>query len=90
MDVNCAVHLLEISSTQKWKNRHLKQCRMVQKREKQTDKEIHARRYTEEERESRGEKIQVEKNKYLIKSVNKHPSKTFVFQGAEKRLYTVQ
>ena len=26
MDVNCAVHLLEISSTQKWKNRHLKQC----------------------------------------------------------------
>ena len=26
MDVNYAVHLLEISSTQKLKNRHLKQC----------------------------------------------------------------
>ena len=26
MDVNCAVHVLQISSTQKWKNRHLKQC----------------------------------------------------------------
>ena len=26
MDVNCAAHVLLISSTQKWKNRHLKQC----------------------------------------------------------------
>ena len=26
MDINCAVHPLGISSTQKWKNRHLKQC----------------------------------------------------------------
>ena len=26
MDVNCAVHVLQISSAQKWKNRHLKQC----------------------------------------------------------------
>ena len=26
MDVNCAVHVLQISRTQKWKNRHLKQC----------------------------------------------------------------
>ena len=29
MDVNCAVHVLQISSTQKWKNRHLKQCRIL-------------------------------------------------------------
>ena len=28
MDVNCAVHVLQISSTQKWKNRILKQCRL--------------------------------------------------------------
>ena len=28
MDVNCAVHVLQNSSTQKWKNRHLKQCVM--------------------------------------------------------------
>ena len=26
MEVNCAVHVMQISSTQKWKNRHLKQC----------------------------------------------------------------
>ena len=27
MDVNFAVYVLQLSSTQKWKNRHLKQCR---------------------------------------------------------------
>ena len=26
MDVNCALHVLQISSTQNWKNQHLKQC----------------------------------------------------------------
>ena len=26
MDVNCALYLLQLSSVQKWKNRHLKQC----------------------------------------------------------------
>ena len=26
MDVNCALYLLQLSSAQKWKNRHLKQC----------------------------------------------------------------
>ena len=26
MDVNCALYLLQLSTAQKWKNRHLKQC----------------------------------------------------------------
>ena len=28
MDVNCALNVLQLSSTQKWKNQHLKQCRV--------------------------------------------------------------
>ena len=27
MDANCALYVLQLSSTQKWKNQHLKQCK---------------------------------------------------------------
>ena len=31
MDVNCALYLLQLSSAQKWKNRHLQQCTLLRK-----------------------------------------------------------